>query len=48
MSLTIPIWLLWTLGIIGGVLFVAVIVFILLLAWFGWLIGSSIGKGLNW
>jgi hypothetical protein len=48
MSFTIPIWLLWALGIVGGVLLVAVVTFVAVMAILGGAMKAGIGRGLNW
>lgn len=43
MTITIPAWLLWALGLLVGV---PAIVVILALAWFGYVVASSFSRGL--
>lgn len=45
MSITIPTWVVWTLGILIGV---PAGVAILVLAWFGYVALTSLGKGGFW
>ena len=41
MTITIPAWLLWTLGSIGGLLLIAVLFSIGVSAWLGWLFAKT-------
>ena len=48
MSIVIPIWLLWTLGILGGIIILFIITVILCFAWMGYQCANALGKGMNW
>jgi hypothetical protein len=48
MTLVIPVWLLWTLGIVFGLLLAVGIGAALMFAWIGWGYSRSIGRGLGW
>lgn len=48
MTIEIPVWLLWALGIVGGVVALASIVAVGMLAWFGWAMAGVFGKGMRW
>lgn len=45
MTITIPTWLLWTLGIVVGV---PAVIAMLFFAAFGFIVASSLGKGGFW
>lgn len=48
MSITIPVWLLWTGGVIGAVVLLAAIAFVCALAFLGLALVGAFGKGLKW
>jgi hypothetical protein len=48
MSIVIPVWVLWTLGIAGGVLAVGALGALCMFAYIGWAFSAGIGRGLNW
>jgi len=48
MTVTIPVWLLWMLGIVGGAILLIVVGAILMFALMEFECARAIGKGLNW
>ena len=48
MTITIPVWLLWTLGIGAGLVALYVLVWAALCMWLGNAFARAVGRGLNW
>lgn len=48
MTFTIPVWLLWTLYIAGGVVGLLIVGAVIAFAVMGWLCTRAFGRGLNW
>lgn len=48
MTIDIPVWLLWTIYIVGGVFGLLVAGAVIMLALVGWACVGAVGRGLNW
>jgi hypothetical protein len=48
MTIAIPVWLLWTLGVVGSVVGLLIIGGVIMLAMLGWAAARAIGGGLGW
>jgi hypothetical protein len=48
MTIDIPVWVLWTIYIVGGVFGLLVVGAVIMLAMLGLASAGAIGRGLNW
>jgi hypothetical protein len=48
MTITIPVWLLWTLYITGGIVGVLIVGALIAFAVLGVMYANAVGRGLNW